>query len=131
LRAGRAEGERALASAEACVRHFPGAQGDALLRGLAEAALSLGDPGKARRLWEQLARRRPADVFSRFRLFELALQEGKDEEERHWLGEVQKLEGGGPLAAFGDAACAGRGARRGERGAPAEARRLPARAGAP
>ena len=123
VRAARPDSIKTVVKVEESLRDFPAADADRLLRSLAEAALALGDRARAERLWRQLAERRPEDLPVRFRLFESALQAGKEEEARRILDEVRNLEGdNGPLAAFGEAACLALRARRGDRAAVTEAR---------
>jgi tetratricopeptide (TPR) repeat protein len=123
-----AEARQRLRDAQEALGQFPGVGGEQLLQALAEAALALGDREKAAQFWGRLAERRPGDVRPRFRLFELALQQGKEDEARRLLGQLREVEGDGALAAFGEAACQAARARRGERQALAEAHRLLARA---
>ena len=119
-----------LRKAEQAVRDFSGADGELLLGAVAEAALALGERGKAEQCWKQLAVRRPGDARVRFHLLELALQAGQEAEARRLLDEVRKVEGTGVLTTLGEAAWHVSRARRGQRQSLAEARRLLTRAGA-
>ena len=72
-----------------------------LHRDLAEIWLRLGDAAAARQLLVKAADELPRDVRSRSLLLDLDLQEGKLDDARHWLKEMQTLEGpGGALSTY-------------------------------
>lgn len=80
---------------------------DRLEAGLAEVRLRMGDRDGSRRLWGRLAARRPGDVNSRARLFDLALTEGDLAEAARGVSSLRQAEGSdGSLWRYAEASLA-------------------------
>jgi predicted Zn-dependent protease len=87
-----------------------------LLRGLAEAALLLGEKAAAEESLRQVAALLPKDLRSRLALFDLALSDNRDADTLALLAELRRLEGqDGVLWRGGEAARAIHLARKGDR----------------
>jgi tetratricopeptide (TPR) repeat protein len=96
-----------------------------LRHALAEGYYHLGAEAEAERLWGELASQRPDDLRARIALFDLALQRGDDDQLRHWLGEMRRVEGEhGAMWRYGEAVLALRQARQGDPSQLGDAARL-------
>lgn len=75
---------------------FPSRERNRVLHGLAEANYRAGSYEEAGRLWKKLAKQEEyrADLRLRLMLFDLALQNGNEEEMTVFLDEIKALEGG-------------------------------------
>jgi cellulose synthase operon protein C len=89
----RGEAMKLLRKLEEGVDRFSETERRSLESGLAEAYASLDKPAEARRLWEQLAQRKPNDLGVRIHLFDTALQTRDDEAAERLLVEIRRLEG--------------------------------------
>ncbi|HJT77610.1 MAG TPA: tetratricopeptide repeat protein, partial [Gemmataceae bacterium] len=105
---GRHPGPRArpaLAKLSQDVRKYKPEDQDRLLRGLAGAYAQVEDLAEARRLWAELARRRPTDLGIRAVLFALALDANDDGAISRAVADIRRIEGeeDGTLWRYGEA----------------------------
>jgi tetratricopeptide (TPR) repeat protein len=108
---------------------FPAADGNRLLRTLADAFESVGDPAAAESLTRQLAKRQPNDLAMQLRLFERELAPGRTADLEKTLAEIRRIEGdGGPATAYAQAALLVLEGRAGDTTRAAEAHALLAKA---
>ena len=115
-RRGGAGAARDLAGQERETEQRPAAEQEILLDALGDAYLLAGDAPSAERVWERLAERRPGDLGVRLRLFDLALESGRDDVVRRLLGEIRTIEGeDGVWRRYGEAALRIARATRGEK----------------
>jgi exosortase len=126
-----AQARQLLPKLEADLEHWPDAERERLLEGLAGAYLAVGEVAAAARLGGELAGRQPGNLNVRLVLFEIALQAGRRAEAETTLAEIRRIEGdGGAVTAYGQASLGLLRAGQGDRGALAEAHRLLAEAAA-
>ncbi len=83
---------QALAQLEHDLASWTEGDREALLRGLAEAYLRIGDAGATNRLLSQLVERRPLDLGLRFTQFEQALRAGDDAAMQVILDQLRAIE---------------------------------------
>lgn len=118
-----------LAGLETEAGQLPAAEREAALLGLATAYTSAGDAAGVERVLGRVSALRPDDPDVRVRLVGLAVQRGDEPRVRALIADLERIEGGGgPLAAFGEAALYHRRARGGDRAAIPVARTAAARA---